>query len=818
MKGGIYQSFAHKQLKHFLDKARFGYAPTELKPSAKKEKERWGESESVKKSKLMRKALNCDVEEWEIERVQNSLGSNVFASAQKAAQLLKRVKAIRKKDGNAAAIDATTDESEENSSTKSDSDSDGEGEDDDHDSILASMDTIHVQRSDNMNSPAANLLEQQDTDDEEGEGNEGGDNMRVRKILFKIDVSDDDDDELMTPNTNNYSFVNVNNSFMSVDTMEAEKNMTNANLASLPNSPLNFYRTARHIDRDDIFDALGSLPPSVAQSPYRPSMSTSMSRTNGKSIIDDKMDLSAIAGPQDMLLQSISQSLVTKRSGGYTQLRNATMAIEPAIRDEVDAIILNLQKDYVSNIQNDKFIRRLFGFADNAPNIDKRIMMRNRFVSETEFFDSIRRCLSNGNLRFGRSSIQKTLNESISNEAIWSFYQLLSEHKKLKGEKEARPVVDLWKLLRMLKTGNFLRDYDAKHATNGPLHFETKEDYQRYAVSTGVYTAGKTANPQPLGNANRHYAITRNEMEKSTNIIAPCIRRDLYKHLHTNGNEVDGNMNTNDQSFDTDYLASPGVKSALGGDTNKEKKNYDSNHRYEQSRRHHREETVANTKHNSSKSLRTVLTKQFFSNSEDDTHNINKKDSRTSDSRQAKLLLGPDGALNSDYESLGITADKELGPHIFHKSLPSKAMCDVLTNAGINDKGYAFKGGKKVDISHHHKNEETKNNSNNAVHVLPNYHHIKSGHGKLRTLHREQNTCTVGQALHSGYTHVDTAGRSSEHDHNIDKKFSSSRGYLRRESERVDSSGVHQAAFKQAGGRKHFSKGAQSQESIDMKI
>jgi hypothetical protein len=68
--------------------------------------------------------------------------------------------------------------------------------------------------------------------------------------------------------------------------------------------------------------------------------------------------------------------------------------VDPACRAELDAMILELQYDYVAN--SEKFVRRLYDYLINAPKVNIKMVLQRRYAHGDFFKQGIMRCLVGG--------------------------------------------------------------------------------------------------------------------------------------------------------------------------------------------------------------------------------------------------------------------------------------------------------------------------------------------------------------------------------------------------------------------------------------
>ncbi len=122
--------------------------------------------------------------------------------------------------------------------------------------------------------------------------------------------------------------------------------------------------------------------------------------------------------------------------------------VDPACRAELDAMILELQYDYVAN--SEKFVRRLYDYPINAPKVNIKMVLQRRYAHGDFFKQGIMRCLVGGRGGPHKWDTPRT------QEVIWNLHQLVYEIRRIPGELERRPCVDLWRFLRMLRTSDVL--------------------------------------------------------------------------------------------------------------------------------------------------------------------------------------------------------------------------------------------------------------------------------------------------------------------------------------------------------------------------
>ena len=209
----------------------------------------------------------------------------------------------------------------------------------------------------------------------------------------------------------------------------AESDIPVWNGGSPPSSPLNFYRLQRSILKKDIND--------IAKG-------------------EENLQVSAIPDHATVL-----------------------DSIDPKYRDDLDRLILELQYDYAKS--SERFIRRIFAYPTNAPKIDIKKIVKKRYLDPQFFHEAIVRCVS--------ANFASDAEDPYVDEIIWSLHQLVYEEKRIPGEVERRPVVDIWKFLRMLKATNYLHD---KHL------YESKKDIENYAIKSRFYNKNSTDHKQPL--------------------------------------------------------------------------------------------------------------------------------------------------------------------------------------------------------------------------------------------------------------------------------------------------------------------------------
>ncbi len=248
-----------------------------------------------------------------------------------------------------------------------------------------------------------------------GRGSGRGIPVSGRKSASKRLFSDDQSDEMMSEQSIEFGSASP----------------VRAGPPSPPHSPLNFYRLQRSIMKTDINDIGNGELPEDLQASIIPDHAT---------VLD---------------------------------------SIDPAYRDDLDRLILELQYDYAKC--SDKFIRRIFAYPTNAPKVEIKKIVKKRYLDPQYFHEAIVRCIS--------ANFSSDTGGAYVDEIIWSLYQLVYEEKRIPGEVERRPVVDIWKFLRMLKSTNYLHD---KHV------FESKKDIEEYKIHSKFYNAGKTYHAQPM--------------------------------------------------------------------------------------------------------------------------------------------------------------------------------------------------------------------------------------------------------------------------------------------------------------------------------
>jgi len=131
---------------------------------------------------------------------------------------------------------------------------------------------------------------------------------------------------------------------------------------------------------------------------------------------------------------------------------SAIDSVDPCYRQELDNMVLDLQYDYACN--SEKFVRRLYDYPVNAPKINIKMVMQRRYAHSDFFRNGIARCLlagRGGTHKWGDANTDRT------QEVVMCLYQLMHETKRLPGELERRPCVDLHRFLRMLRTTDALR-------------------------------------------------------------------------------------------------------------------------------------------------------------------------------------------------------------------------------------------------------------------------------------------------------------------------------------------------------------------------
>ena len=131
---------------------------------------------------------------------------------------------------------------------------------------------------------------------------------------------------------------------------------------------------------------------------------------------------------------------------------SAIDSIDPCYRQELDNMVQDLQYDYASN--SEKFVRRLYDYPINAPKVNIKMVMHRRYAHSDFFRNGVTRCLIGGR---GGTSKWGDANADRTQEVVFCLYQLVHETKRLPGELERRPCVDLHRFLRMLRTTDILR-------------------------------------------------------------------------------------------------------------------------------------------------------------------------------------------------------------------------------------------------------------------------------------------------------------------------------------------------------------------------
>ena len=213
----------------------------------------------------------------------------------------------------------------------------------------------------------------------------------------------------------------------------------------------------------------------------------------------------------------------------------AAYSIEPEVRSQLDKLLIALQIDYMKN--PDKFVKRLFGFPLNGREVNMGVVNKVRLVGESGFFEALRRIMRGYYKDGGESGGGTDYDKRMENELIYSLYQLVVEQIKPRGEKERRPVVDLWKFVRKFRTGDRLR---------GERCAVTREEKMDQRLRSGFYKLDKTNAPIPK-DAHRVHLLEREvasrnaEIEderKDTSTIAWRNRSPPRHHFSTEGQSM----------------------------------------------------------------------------------------------------------------------------------------------------------------------------------------------------------------------------------------------------------------------------------------
>lgn len=238
----------------------------------------------------------------------------------------------------------------------------------------------------------------------------------------------------------------------------------------------------------------------------------------------------------------------------YLDLVNvgAAYSIEPEVRSQLDKLLIALQIDFMKN--PDKFLRRLFGIPLNVPKVNMTEVNRLRYVGESGFFEALRRVLR-GYYGSGDDLAQSggaDYKKRMENELIFSLYQLVVERVKPRGEKERRPVVDLWKFMRRFRTGDRLR---------GEGRAMTKEEVEDWRIRSGFHKYLKTEDPVPA-NAHRVNALEREVASKNKEIAGE--RKDSKTLAWRNRSPPRHQFSTEGQSlYDSVFLPRPPRKESM---------------------------------------------------------------------------------------------------------------------------------------------------------------------------------------------------------------------------------------------------------------
>ena len=216
-----------------------------------------------------------------------------------------------------------------------------------------------------------------------------------------------------------------------------------------------------------------------------------------------KTDLNEILGSDDDGFDG-SEERKDEAEHDYLNVVNigAAFSIEPEMRSQLDKLLIAMQIDYMNN--PDKFMRRLFDYPLNAPRVNMSVVNNVRFVGEMAFFEAMRRVMRS---RHGNDDVME-YDRRMENELIHSLYQLVVESKCPRGEKERRPVVDLWNFVRKLKTGDRLR---------GETRSISKEEGQEKVIRCGFHKYDKTNAPLPV-NARHVNALDREVASRNAEI------------------------------------------------------------------------------------------------------------------------------------------------------------------------------------------------------------------------------------------------------------------------------------------------------------
>ena len=243
---------------------------------------------------------------------------------------------------------------------------------------------------------------------------------------------------------------------------------------------------------------------------------------------------------------------------------SAIDGIDPAYRHDLDALITGLQYSYAAS--SEKFVRRLYDYPVNAPKVNIKIIMQRRYAHPEFFKQGIHRCILSGHLGSrwatalsginngnivsrGEGGGDSRQNEYVG-EIVWCLYQLVRENRRLPGEKERRPCVDLWRFLRMLRTNDFLRSQ---------WRIGGKKAVEEFNIACSLHKKenGGTNVPIPTTGTHRVHLLQRLEDQGSKNMqIGDLITEDRYEYDHLAG--ATGGRSTNAEANEGgDRSASP---------------------------------------------------------------------------------------------------------------------------------------------------------------------------------------------------------------------------------------------------------------------